>query len=152
MHTMFKDTQNFFAMYEDKGSQGKNRMQALLGKDLDRERVYSHTSQSDFTLAHPKPVSGSRAQFCKPCTTNTSLASRYSVCSWPGVTLQVNLPSQAITSESKPQTASSHVTSTLSSRWHLATEGPNLGTCHLVTVKMVQAHHHIEHHHLEKSK
>lgn len=89
---MFKDTQ-ITIMYEDKGSQGKSRMQALLEKDLERERVYSHTPQSDFTLAHPKPVSGSRAQFCKPCTTNTSLASRYSVCCWPGVTLQVNLPS-----------------------------------------------------------
>lgn len=50
MHTMFKDTQ--ITMYEDKGSQGKSRMQALLEKDLDRERVYSHTPQSNFTLAH----------------------------------------------------------------------------------------------------
>lgn len=33
MHTMFKDTQ--ITMYEDKGSQGKSRIQAL----LDREGV-----------------------------------------------------------------------------------------------------------------
>lgn len=64
MHMLFKVIQ--ITIYEDKGSQDKSRMQTLLEKYLDGERVLSHTPQSDFTLAHPKPVSGCRAQFCKP--------------------------------------------------------------------------------------
>jgi len=55
MHMLFKDTE--ITVCEDKVSQGKSRMQALLEKHLDRERVLSHTPQSHFTLAHLKPVS-----------------------------------------------------------------------------------------------
>lgn len=121
MHVLFKDTQ--ITIYGHKGCQGKSRMQALLKKYLYGERILSHTPQSDFALAHRKPVWGSRTQFGKPCTTNTSLASRYFVHCCPGVTHHANLPSWTITRKSKPQATSSHMTSTLLSRWHLATEG-----------------------------
>lgn len=42
MHTMFKGTQ--ITVYEDKGSQGKSRMQALLEKCLEGKGLKSYAS------------------------------------------------------------------------------------------------------------